>query len=92
MATGDDGSCVFTANPATDLAAVADGEWRDFRWGSAVHTARMNLEMGATVIGAVAFQVPDSAAPPAEIEFCAKGRDLDIGGHCLTVATPVEGR
>ncbi|WP_157975234.1 hypothetical protein [Glycomyces dulcitolivorans] len=42
------------------------------------------------MIGALAFQIPDDAVPSADMEFCARGRDLDRADNCLTIPPPAE--
>jgi hypothetical protein len=82
------GSC--TADPITRIEQVADGEWRDYRWSSADAAGRVDLAAGATMIGALAFQIPDDAVPSTDMEFCATGRDLYRADNCLTIPPPAE--
>ncbi|SDD70586.1 hypothetical protein [Glycomyces harbinensis] len=82
------GNC--TPNPVTSIESVADGEWRDHMWGSADAFGRVDLPAGATMIGGLAFQIPDAAELSGDMEFCASGRDVTREDNCITVPAPAE--
>lgn len=84
------GVCV--PNPITGLEPVADDEWRDYRWGSADVFGRVDLPAGATVIGALAFEILEDAELPGDTGFCARSRDAYPEDNCVTIPEPTEPR
>ncbi|MQM24235.1 hypothetical protein [Glycomyces albidus] len=84
------GACV--AKPITKIEQVADGEWRDHMWVSADTAGTVDLPAGATMIGALAFQILDDAELEADLQFCARGRDVATRDNCITVPAPEEPR
>ncbi|MFJ7061946.1 hypothetical protein ACK8N7_32970 [Streptomyces griseobrunneus] len=85
--------CTVEAFPRSQLAQVADGEWRTFAWTD-MSVMGSPLQRGETQIGVFGFSVPD-AVDPTGFELCAPTRKNPIdssGFPCVPVKVPEEPR
>jgi hypothetical protein len=95
--TGDCGQmeattqCVRTAFPYSQLAQVADNQWRSYAW-EYNELDYQDLTMGVTMIGAVAFPLPDDVNGTYKI--CGRADKLDMYGTdwpCVAMPQPKNG-
>ncbi|MFI1227494.1 MULTISPECIES: hypothetical protein [unclassified Streptomyces] len=85
--------CVTEAYPRSQLAEVADGEWRNFAWTN-MSVMGSPLQRGETKIGVFGFSLPDTVDPTG-FELCAPTEEhpVDTGAFpCVPVKAPENSR
>lgn len=85
--------CVTESYPRSQLAEVADGEWRNFSWTS-MRVMGSTIQRGETKIGVVGFSLPDTVDPTA-LELCAPTKEHPVDTTafpCVPVKAPDNSR